>query len=331
MPEVAKTGDIAIDCQRFATSSIGAVWPPILATHNRLRGFYPAIVDTPYRMRRFVREFTDYQQRAKTSGVDRLSIKYVGIAESVPRARDNGIHIEGMIPLATTDSRYLIYARWNSPARTPGTEDLDRHRMLLERTRAQPRRETSTDCAVRALGLDLRLLSRTTPPHWREREIPRFSEVYRAFDLGESATRELILDVNNTIAYLVAPDGGVVCTAVGEHARIPIAGHGIVALCEITEGTTRADHRGRGLYRGLSALLVDLLRQEPLDAIYGECNLSAPGVVHAARQNNRRFVYDDRNRYGTAQPDFGILCRNAEIGETPGEYQDFALTYIDLS
>lgn len=325
-----------IRSKQYSTSSIAAVWPPAFATHNRLRGLYPASVDTAAQMRRFIEEFSYYREQARISGIDRLTIRYVGSAALLHLLRDAGIRVEGAIPLTCAHSHYLIYTGWNSPARAVGAEHLDIHQNLLEQTSSQRVRMNNIQTRAATLGLSVRLLSRTTPLPRREHELPRFSDIYRAFDLGDQDTQELVLDSNNTVAYLVARDGSAVCTALGEQARIPIAGHGILNLYEITEGVTRAEYQSRGLYRGLSAFLVDTIRAEspaPIDAIYGECNLSAPGVVYAARQNGRRFVYDDRHRYGpSTAPDFGILRQNYKVNDAAEsrEYSDFALTYIDL-
>ena len=322
--------------KRYSTSSIGAVWPPTFATYNRLRGLYPESVDTRSQMSRFIQEFTYYREMAQLSSIDRSTIRYVGSTEFLHLLPESAIQIEGVIPLACTHSHYLIYTRWNSPTRTAATERVDRHRNLLEQTRSQQIRTNNIETVAESLGLRIQLLTRTTAPSRRASEIPRFSDIYRAFGRSEQDAAELVLDVNNTIAYLVAPDGTIVCTTLVEQARIPIAGHGMLNLYEVAEGATRSDYQGRGLYRGLSAFLIDIIRDEssaPIDAIYGECNLSAPGVVYAARQNGRRFVYEDRHLYDITSPDFGILCQNYKVhdGEESWGYNDFVLTYVDLA
>ncbi|NKY27740.1 hypothetical protein [Nocardia gamkensis] len=321
------------------TSSIGAVWPPAFATHNRLRGFYPRVVDTADAMIQFIEDFEDYRAKAAYSSIDRLTIRYAGSIELLYMLEDAGIEVEGVIPLACEHPHYIVYTCWHSSFRSIGADDLLQHRIILKRTRKERARKNRIATDSQALGLTIHVLSRGTELSRREHAVARFVEVYRTFGLDQHGVRDLVLSADNTIAYLADSSDAVVCTVLAERAKILIEGHDALVLFEITEGTTRVDFQGRGLYRGLSALLVDHVWEEatePIHAIYGESNLSSPGVIYAARQNGRRFVHDEGHLYGAIHSRnlrFGILSQNYKVndGREKRAYNDFALSYVDLA
>ncbi|WP_249645465.1 hypothetical protein [Nocardia sputi] len=250
-----------------------------------------------------------------------------------------GVVVEGVVPLACSHPHGIVYTCWNSPTRSIATDAMRQHEILLRRTRKERPRKNGVVTEARALGLDLHILSRATPLSRRENEAARFTDTYSAFGLGRDGVQEIVSNADNTIGYLVDRTGAVVCTVLAERAKIRIEGHEAVTLYEITEGITRLDFQGRGLYRALSAWLVDRVWEdapEPVHAIYGECNLSSPGVIYAARQNGRRFVYDEGRRYGAVyskKPAFGILSQNYKVddGNEARAYNDFALSYVDLA
>jgi hypothetical protein len=315
-------------------SSIGAAWPPVEASHNRLRGFYPEAVRSPQELNEFLNHFEHARERAQNHDtINRLSIRAVAHRALVGTLDREDLEIEGALPVKGTDVS-LIYTAWNAPERRSAPEDLVRHQMLLKTAAARPTDSRNRTDSLHAKGFTPRLLDRTVSDRQKAALTDRFTELYSHFGYNLAEVRELLLNPANTIVY-IEDSGGIVSTAMAERASLAVAGHGDLNMAEITEAFTLPAYRGRGLYKDVSGLLIRNLLDNPLqqpDIIYGESNLTMPGVIIAARQNGRRFSYCDRAALGINQPAFGILQQNfrVEDGTETRPYNDFALSYIPL-
>src|SRR5689334_21724796 len=112
--------------QMDQTSSIGAVWPPQPATHQRLRGFYTGdVVRSEEDMIAQAGTFQDYRMRvSELDNISRLSLRFVTQMGNLATLHTMGVHIEGALPLANTEPGLCIaYAGYNEPDRqTTDTE-----------------------------------------------------------------------------------------------------------------------------------------------------------------------------------------------------------------
>ncbi|MFE6923066.1 hypothetical protein ACFVAV_18700 [Nocardia sp. NPDC057663] len=297
------------------------------------------MLDTARRLDDFIEEFTRNRADAMQRSIDRVTVKAVGTAKALDLLAESGIGVEGAIPLACHRGHVLIFAGWNHPDRTVPPAKLRTYRALLAQTRITKKVPNRMEDRARDAGLQVNLLAKKDDQTSRRDEVGRFAEAFGAFGLGETDIEQLLVSANTTIAYLTNPLGAVASAVVAERVTIDLEGHGSLVLVEITEAITRVEFRGQGLYRNLSGYIVDHIRfgeAGPLHAVFGECNLSSPGVIYAARRNGRRFVTDDAELYGGPhRPDltFGILCQNFSVsdGVESRAYNDFALSYVDLT
>ncbi|MDB5185174.1 MAG: hypothetical protein JWN38_982 [Candidatus Saccharibacteria bacterium] len=322
-----------------STSSIGAAWPPAPAAFERLRGiFNQGIVETAGDCASFADIFQYYcAELAGPTPPTRLSLRLVTYGRQLRLLESLGVTIEAAIPLANTEPEMVLaYAANNLTGREAGEQSLAVHRRLLQTVGEQRLRDTRDK---RKLLIEAGFMpgaverqQETVDCTQLERQ---FLEMYAIFGYDIHDVRQILTSPTNTIVYAANQDG-IVSTAMAERASIPIAGFGTLELAEITEASTRPDYRQRGLYKAVSGLLIEqlLMRQaiDPVHALYGESNLTMPGVIIASYENGRNFSYFDHARFSVQNPNFGILQQNFSIddGREQRPYNDFAVSYVPL-
>lgn len=315
------------------SSSIGAIWPPQRASNNRLRGFYNEVVESSTEINSFATQFEHYRQEAVNHPeVDRLSIRAIASIGAISTLEYLGVSIEAGMPLRDETDLFVVYTGWNAPDRTAGEEMLLAHRALISTASQREHRGEDSLARLNAQGFKPKIIDHKTPQDRKVNMVDRFTTLYSAFGYEREEVQQLLLSPSNTIAYIEDPDG-VVSTAMAEKVTIPVEGYGDIRMAEITEAFTMPTHRRMGLYESISGYLTERLvmdERDRLDVVYGESNLTMPGVVIAAHQNRRRFSYLDRDRLCVRQPNFGILPQNFRIedGEETRPYNDFALSYV---
>lgn len=325
-----------------STSSIGAAWPPVATTNERMRGFYPEVVTSSEGLEELVAEFATAQKATEDHPTaTRLSMRAVVDRSLIPELSE-AITLEGALPVAKDPTKVIAYAAWNDPNRIAEPIKLAEHRDLITSAQARPLAAEDPYEELRAKGFEPHVINGNTSIAERRSNQARFSGLYSKFDFGDEDVLELLENPNNTIAYIEGPDGSIVSTVLAERGVVPVGGYpgGELHVAEITEAVTDPDSRGQGLYRALSGFLAQSVLNDhhsgeaPLDALYGESNLSSPGVIISAHRNRRRFSADDAEVLGIREPDnFGILQQNVTVndGRETRPYNDFALTYFDLN
>lgn len=318
------------------TSSIGANWPPVESSHNRLRGFYDvAVLDDEESVIDFAGQFEAC--RLGLESRDRLSIRAVARSGSLAMLGSVGVQIEGAIPLAGQGDLVMIYTGWNRPARNIEKSYLAAHRQLLVRATERGIDTKDRLGELAAQGFSPKIVNGSTPERQKASLVPAFTDMYGSFGYDQPAVEELLINPANTIAYI--QDGStIVSTSMAEHGTIEVGGLDPFNIVEVTEASTRSQYRQRGLYKAISGYMIAQLLSEiqnsakSVSAIYGESNLAMPGVVFAASENGRRFSHFDVSRFGINRPDFGILSQNfrVEDGVETRPYNDFALSYVLL-
>lgn len=309
-------------------SSIGAAWPPTLATNQRLRGFYTKGVVTSQQEADVVANHIDsaVDEMVRSEGLSRLSVRVVSEIGWLPKLKFDRADIEAALPIRDTDL-VIAYVGANQDDRQMSKARLAEHQALLTGVAQMARIETTPELHVEIV--DRQNTTRLISP---------FTELYSSFGYDHSETELLLGDDNNIIAYHRV-DGVTASTAMAEKARVEIKGLGELSLVEITEASTHPFYRQRGLYRAVSGYLIQhLVTQQRegatnIDVLYGESNLSMPGVVIAAQQNGRRFSYFDRSHLGCQNVSFGILPQNFAVadGTETRKYNDFAVSYVPLT
>ncbi len=322
------------------TSSIGADWPPVHGTNERIRGFYPQTVESDADVLDFIDEFESLQRLTEQAdGVDRLSIRVVASAGMIATMHARGVHIEGTLPVAHKDRElYIAYTAWNDPARRMDDERLSQHHRIIDAVMQRPRIYDDPRETLRSKGFEPRVIDGSVPAEDRIAEAPKFFDLYGRFNYDQADVRALLTDPTNTIAY-VEDEHGLASTVLAERADVEVDGCGTIRLVELTEAVTRPELQGHDLYRAVSGIVTRaiveanmLQPEQPVNVLYGESNLSSPGVIFAAWKNGRNIAYNDGILFGIDRPSFGILEQNFSVddGNEDRKYNDFALTYYPL-
>ncbi len=316
------------------SSSVGAIWPPMAGSQERIRGFYDrGIVETAEGCRDFAQLYLNEQSEFEhQTEYTRLSMRFVTYIAHLRILEQLGVEIEAALPLATSDeTMVLVYAGRNSLARTLSPNTIRCHRRLLKGVVSQDQTSPHTPA-----DYEEHMIDHSTAPEERQLLVSRFVGMYGIFGYDQTDVTELLMNPDNTIAYFQDDNGEVVSTAMAEHATVAINGFGDLKLVEITEACTRPELRGQGLYRAISGLLtnqlLNLQASNPVHTIYGESNLAMPGVLFAGHENGRRFSFFDRERFRIESERFGILPQNFSVQDDTEQraYNDFALSYIPL-
>lgn len=316
-----------------ATSSIGAAWPPQPSNNNRLKGFYPELVETADGLDELERAFWESHE-SEGRMFDRTTVRAVGSSAMLLDALERGMPIEAAMPVAGEGDLQMMYVGVNGSGRGIEPDYLARHRAVLEESREavkEPSRHQPE-------ALDIRTVRGSDAVEASMSE--RFMSLYETFGFSEGEVRELLANPDNTIAYLENEEGEILSTCLAEHGEVRL-GHTCLSLYEITEAVTRADMRGRGYYTAvsgtlgrtvISGLVAPRLENGEAAAVYGESNLSSPGVVYSARRNGRVVAADVRPPVGALPASWGILPQNYKVndGSDPRDYNDFALTYYPV-
>lgn len=329
-----------------AISSIGAVWPPVPASDNRMRGFYPELIDHS-RIDSFTKELKDqdFFFHHSSQSATRLSTRIVAPTLVVPHiAKVLNSSIEAAIPLGGEHAgNHIVYFGTARSYRGVGedyqepaaTVNLGKSLGNLKEAQQRLQVPLPSDRELSARGLRLAVAERTMD----DDTAAQFTDLYQPFGYGQADVAELAANPNNTILYLQNEEGVITSSAMAERAQIDIEGLGTIHMVEITEATTNPDYRGQGHYRMVSGFLLRHILEQaekddtPVHAIYGESNLdpSAVGVLRAGTENGRRFSFSDAAGLGVSNDDrdvpFGILPLHVQVN---GSLQNFAVSYLPM-
>lgn len=291
------------------TSSIGPKWPPEKSSHGRIKGIYtPSVIET---LEQFEFDFFSTFQQCKENklfgqngenGYTRISLRailtndvLIGLPEEA-----RGV-VEAIIPLAQTQSAFtnysLVYFGANHPFRQS-----DQHKqeqcyknsdIALTKTAKNPAKliEKPTEN-----GYKLEILKLSQEEIERQKVLKEIYDLIARFDYDEKETKQIVVNPNNTIG-VAKKDGKIVAVGIAEMSQLVI-GKEILTLVELTEASAHKDHLGRGLYAGISTLLIQNLVERSkdkdfngneLDIVFGECNGSSLGVLITAVYQGRTF------------------------------------------
>lgn len=317
------------------TSSIDASWPPEPGSNDRIRGFYDQPLDDST-LEEFTTAYEEACQVMNEEDVSRVTLRAVGEPSMVRELEERGVTVEAAMPLygAPYQGLHLIYAGSNASERQATEDELKTHTAVIDEAKAKHEaRGVNTQATPAELSAEV---FQGHPDGIDEATFEGLLELYGAFGLSPEQVEEIVTNPNNTIALLKAAQNKVVSTVLAEQARIPIVGQSRdLVIAEVTEAATLPERRGEGLYTLLSRILVSHVvsdTETPLNALYGESNLSSVGVIYAAAKNSRNFSHHDRTALASTNPYFGILPQNFKVhdGVDTRPYNDFALSYHPL-
>ena len=333
------------------TSSIGACWPPEATTQERRRGLYDHAVMTMEDVQAFAERYHEEAQIMRDDpGTSRLSIRLVANVEMVAELERQGVPVEGALQFSWFPEGETPYSNGAQPRHAlvyTGENTLERDLSSPQSAQTMPelptaprpvrsRRQLQEDAAhvnsrLIESGLDPIEYHEITGGEVRALELadsfmPLWSETF-GYDREE--IEAILTNPDNHIVYAQNEQGGIVSVAMAELDSISVEGVGRVNLAEITEASTLAEYQGHGLYgiaSGLLLLRLGLVSRAgltsgtgPLHLVYGESNLSSPGVLLAANHNGRVFaahelalydrdemILDYFRRRAMGRPEFGM-------------------------
>lgn len=325
------------------TSSIGACWPAEVSSNNRIRGFYPCVIEKDADYDKFHAEFEKSCEIASSLEIDRVSFRFCATSRIIGSLVASNSNIEAIIPLSETDDsgdgHFICYVAENAEHRKMTPEILASHRKLLNRAAASQIATDDPYKHITSLNGEINFIHNSEGAK-TQRLVPAFLALYEKFGFSETDVAHILSSDDNMVAYVTNDAGNIICTALAERAQIPIVGalNDLVNIYEITEAVTHPDFTSQGFYRSLSRCLVDHLIErrnsgdEQIHAIYGESNLSSPGVIFAASKNGRKFSALDGELFGIKDTAFGILEQNYSVddGIEKRPFNDFAVSYVPL-
>lgn len=317
------------------TSSVGALWPPEIASFNRIKGIYtPGVIQDEAGIQAILKAIAKGKEAFRRGGITRISLRAIIDADFLRRRASNDPWIdslvEAQIPLRGTQPVFqdssLVYFGVNHRSRQPIPGEIRRYLSDLTDTlrydQGPPEQSLSR---VREGGYSIGILS--GPPS--DEVIDQVSLLYERFGWSRQEVIE-ILNKEDSVIAAASIDGQIVSAGIVEMAEIPI-GEDKLRVAEITEAATNGEHAEKGLYTAVSTLLLIELADRSrrgeifggeIDLVYGECNGNAPGVLRTARKQGRLFAYEES---GT-----GILFQHAPIAGLPKltMYNDLFPTYL---
>lgn len=307
-------------------SSVGPTWPPEKTSQERVRGFYPRIIEGDSDIDTLIEAMGATTDTLGDDNITRLAFRAVTRVDQLKtldgELAGSSMGLEAAIPIQhpELDNHSIAYLGANTPQRSIATEHYSAYAERIRRTSQQPR--TYTDGTLELKIVDPRNAAQLVAP---------FTELYQPFGYNEEETADILKDPGNIIAY-INQKGRPVSTAMAEQASIPTEA-GEVNITELTEASTLPQLRGAGLYTlCVGGLVRHIKHSQNTNALYGESNLSTDRVIHAAHQTGRRFSHNDASGYSIDSTGFGILPQNFSVndGVETRRYNDFAVGYYEL-
>lgn len=287
-------------------SSVGPLsWPPTIdIENNRKRGMFRRVIESGAMLDRLTSRFSRFELSEDVSRVSaRIFVTDSAFREVLQRGPDHfDPLVEAIIPLkgsgiAELDDVLLVYLGKNSESRNLPRDEVNKEIMRAREifSLEEPPRYHSHE------GIDFAVLD---PGMRQDAEIQnQFADLYSAFGWNVDDVAKIL---NNQDNLLVAAfnQGILISTGMAEKAVVPlIRGDKKINLVmyEITEAATREEYRGNGLYLAVALIINRLLADGDANLVFGESNLSAPGVLKAAFRQGRHSALSNLDAYGVSE------------------------------
>lgn len=324
------------DHQSGKTSSIGGLWPPEIASFERVKAVYtPSVVEDEDELRDFLGEFHSQRLELDNNPNNRVQFRAVLTRQALNKHMQHLYgHLEVAIPLGETafrDNLVLVYLGANGSHRQPDPDDLNIVKTNLEEAKKVERkplgeifeRVHNNNCRLEILQLSEDELE-------YENQVDQMTALYERFGWNRDEVVELLQNPDNIIS-VAKHEGRIVSAGIAEIASIPI-GNESLRIAEITEAATLEEFGGNGFYTGVSAkLLEELARRSkensiyngPIDLVFGECNGLSLGVLKAVKAQGRMFAAE-------VAGDLGFQGSGILYQQVPIEGVDKKTTHNDL-
>lgn len=290
---------------RGTAGSIGTLWPPSLdATNNRVKVFYPKILDSSHDLRSVLSEVKDAKE---ATGAGRASVRAITHPSLLREMNGDGQAVEALIPLNYNFTGYsLVYMGWNSRGRRSNRSilrgEIESAINLMARTPA-----TREDVSTKLLENGLRV---------ERLENAGNSDILAITNIYSEAYQQYLfpLDFNNVLDMAHNEDnmtfvgrnsrGEIVSVLVAEGAKLDIEGTAFT-MYELSDYATRRAYRGNGLMTGLQLEAINALSEKDgVNLIYAEdraswtpVNISSrrAGMLYAGTLEKHCLLVSDRD------------------------------------
>lgn len=287
-------------------SSVGPLsWPPSIdIENNRKRGMFRRVIESGAMFNSLAGRFSQFEL---SDDVSRVSARIFITDSALRESLKNNLElidplVEAIIPLKGSgipelDDVLLVYLGKNSDSRTLPQDEVNKEISRANEIFSldEPPRYHSYE------GIDFTVLDSGLR---QDAEIQnQFADLYSAFGWNVDDVAKIL---NNQDNLLVAAfnQGLLISTGMAEKAIVPLIRQDKrfnLVMYEITEAATREEYRGNGLYLAVALIINRLLADGDANLVFGESNLSAPGVLKAAYRQGRHSTLRNLNEYGISE------------------------------
>lgn len=350
---------LQIGGQPGETSSLGLFWPPKETDFHRAKGFYKRAILSVEDFVPFRQAYDEFAQspRFTTQGVEsgtgdeknfsRITMRAVVSNEFL---MDNveilQPMVESILPLGNDGAfagTSLVYFGTNHPERQSDQMRMEQCVNNLHTALAEPVR-TPDEMIAKASqnGYELALVDKTHEYTAADKIASDLFALYKPFGWSQEQVLEL-LNAQNRLVAVARTDDTVVSAGIAEMGREFIQFGADTTypldLVELTDAATLVAHEGKGLYSGVSTILLNELAVQyshsPTEVlVFGESNASALGVLKTSAHQGRVFASSVGEQFG--YPNSGMLHQHVPIldrGEKKNEiqykYNNFYPTFIN--
>lgn len=282
-----------------AQSVAPPVYPPEPVAHwERARGVYDTIIDTPDHLTRVARELKTFPFSDR---VTRHSVLYAVTNDALTKLEPGQRAIiaevyENAIPLSgsgVNEIDYLINMSHNHPGRRSNPAVINEQFENVRRIFTFPHKETHN---LKEFQIGILTPEQRQNEKIQEQIKRTYCDVF-GYTLDEVAA---MLTSDNMIAAAFLGDE-IVSAGVVEFSPIifrKLNGEEInVSRAELTDGVVMKDYASKGVYTGVSNVLLkglaQLAQQGSVHVVFSESNLESPGVFRVAHKQGRQLPPDN--------------------------------------
>lgn len=349
---------LQIGGQPGETSSLGLFWPPKETDFHRAKGFYKRAILSVEDFMPFRQVYDDFAQspRFTTHGVEsgdgeeknysRITMRAVVSNEFLmTNVEMLQPMVESILPLGNDGAfagTSLVYFGTNHPDRQSDQMRMEQCVQNLRVALAEPTRRPDEMIAKASQnGYGLTLVDKTHEYTTADKIALDLFALYKPFGWSQEQVLEL-LNAQNRLVAVAQKNDTVVSAGIAEMGTEFIQfgpdNSYPLDLVELTDAATLVADEGKGLYSGVSTVLLNELATQyshsPTEVlVFGESNASALGVLKTSTHQGRIFAASVGEQFG--YPGSGMLHQHVPIldrGEKKNEvqykYNNFYPTFI---
>lgn len=303
-----------------------------MASHQRLKGFYPAYVDSVDDADRLFRATSEKASNA--SPEKRVCINFIGslaVLGEIIEA-ESEFSVEAAVPFRNQKDAAYFFAARSPTDRQVNPEDAQRHKATISSLSKDCERSAHTSPSY--TNPKARFEFNTADDFLSDSDkFTRLASHYMEIGYTQKSLSR-ILKSTDTIVGTALVGENIVSSSMAHKNRHSLKNEEFVSI-ELARALTVNHYRGAGVYRELSRLMLNELGDffdlgVNQTAVYAESNLSAEGVLRVAIGNGRRFCIQDADQLGAHNYNYGILSKHfAAQSLEYGPYNDYLVSYYE--